>query len=66
MLLLLLAHRVWIAAGTAKKPKFIPLDDVYRKLPAETEKAILQCHVIAGSTRPRTCLVTPRRPHGRC
>ena len=54
VLLLLLAHReritskVWFAAGTAKKPKFIPLDHVYRKLPAETEKAIIQFHATTG------------------
>ena len=54
VLLLLLAHRnritstVWIAAGTAKKPRFIPLSDVYSKLPEGSEKAILQFHAITG------------------
>lgn len=54
MLLLLLAHqhritsKVWVATGTAKKPKFIPLDDVYLKLPAGSGKAILQFHAITG------------------
>ena len=54
VLLLLLAHRnritstVWIAAGTSKNRKFVPLDDIYWKLLAGPENAILQFHAITG------------------
>ena len=54
VLLLLLAHRaklsskVWTWAGTSKKPKYIPLEEVSANLiPRYSSSALLQFHVIS-------------------
>jgi len=53
VLLLLLAHRVklsskvWTWAGTSKKPKYIPLEEVLANLPRNSSSALLQFHAIA-------------------
>ena len=54
VLLLLLAHRtrfsskVWILAGTSKKPKYIPLEEVSANLPCNSSSALLPFHAITG------------------
>ena len=52
VLLLLMAHRaklsskVWTWAGTSKKPKYIPLEEVSANLPRSSSSALLQFHAI--------------------
>jgi len=55
VLLLLLAHRpklsskVWTWAGTSKKPKYKPLEEVSANLiPRNSSRALLQFHAITG------------------
>ena len=54
VLLLLLAHKeritskVWLWAGTSKKPKYIPIDQVFNNLPPSTKRGQLQFHAITG------------------
>lgn len=57
VLIILLAHleeiastcKVWMMAGTAKKPKYIPVWEVFQKLPKGSEKCILQFHALTGT-----------------
>ena len=54
VLILLLAHfheikiDMWMSAGTAKKPKYIPVHDVYKCLPEGSSRAILPFHALTG------------------
>jgi hypothetical protein len=54
VLLLLLAHlseinsNVWMMAGTSKKPKWIPVNEVHTKLPEGSEQCLLQFHALTG------------------
>ena len=54
VLILLLAHfheikiDTWMSAGTAKKPKYILVHDVYKYLPEESSRAILPFHALTG------------------
>ena len=54
VLLLLLVHhtwfssKMWIRAGTSKKPKYIPLGEVSANLPCNSSSALLPFHAITG------------------
>ena len=54
VLILLLAHfheikiDSWMSAGTAKKPKYIQVHDVYKCLPEGSSRAILPFHALTG------------------
>ena len=54
VLALLTAHiphigcTVWMMAGTSKKPKFIPVNDVFENLPPGAAQSLLAFHAITG------------------